>query len=421
MPSHEHFEELAALSVIGELSGEEFTGLQLHLAECEQCSKTAAQFAHIVQEQLPLSAPEHISWRDRLGLLVRRNGVRERFLSRALAEGFRFSPDIECSSSQQRREPAAAGGVPFRYALPVFVVLLVALTLVTLELRKLQSSSTGGVLVSSQLSELLQEKRRLDVDLRNQVRRIADLEAALAEAQRNTDSASKAANAMTRDRNQQAAASQRLEAALQVASARQAELQNQFLERERRMAELGLQLERISNSHAADAVVIASQQRQLEDLKRDLAAQKEVFDREHELLAANRDIRDLMGARNLHIIDVFDTDTAGKNRRAYGRVFYTEGKSLIFYAFDLNGTKMRDAKHSFQAWAGRDGHDAAKSLGIFYADDTNQRRWVLKFDDPTILAQIDSVFVTVEPFGGAQRPSGQKLLYAYLKNTPNHP
>jgi hypothetical protein len=129
-----------------------------------------------------------------------------------------------------------------------------------------------------------------------------------------------------------------------------------------------------------------------------------------------------MGARNLHIIDVFDTDLKGKNRRAFGRVFHTEGKSLIFYAFDLNGSKVQNAKHSFQAWGMRDGQNgSARSLGIFYLDDAGQRRWVLKFEDPRILSQIDSVFVTVEPFGGAEKPSGQKLLYAYLKNPANHP
>jgi len=46
---------------------------------------------------------------------------------------------------------------------------------------------------------------------------------------------------------------------------------------------------------------------------------------------------------------------------------------------------------------------------------------VLKFEEPRILAEIDSVFVTVEPPGGSARPTGHKLLYAYLKANPNHP
>jgi hypothetical protein len=54
-------------------------------------------------------------------------------------------------------------------------------------------------------------------------------------------------------------------------------------------------------------------------------------------------------------------------------------------------------------------------------DNAAMRRWVLKFDDPKVLAQIDSVFVTVEPHGGSNKPSGKQLLFASLRGEPNHP
>jgi hypothetical protein len=38
-----------------------------------------------------------------------------------------------------------------------------------------------------------------------------------------------------------------------------------------------------------------------------------------------------------------------------------------------------------------------------------------------MLAQIDAVFVTVEPNGGSHRPSGKSLLFADLHIDPNHP
>jgi hypothetical protein len=37
------------------------------------------------------------------------------------------------------------------------------------------------------------------------------------------------------------------------------------------------------------------------------------------------------------------------------------------------------------------------------------------------LEDIDAVFVTVEPHGGSQHPSGKQLLFAYLRVSPNHP
>jgi hypothetical protein len=58
---------------------------------------------------------------------------------------------------------------------------------------------------------------------------------------------------------------------------------------------------------------------------------------------------------------------------------------------------------------------------MLYTDDQKQSRWVMKFDDPKVLAQIDSVFVTVESPGGSKKPSGKKMMYAYLLNDPNHP
>ena len=58
----------------------------------------------------------------------------------------------------------------------------------------------------------------------------------------------------------------------------------------------------------------------------------------------------------------------------------------------------------------------AQSLGIFYVDDQTQNRWVMKFEDPRILSEIDSVFVTVEPQGGSAQPTGMQLLTAAFLN-----
>jgi hypothetical protein len=47
---------------------------------------------------------------------------------------------------------------------------------------------------------------------------------------------------------------------------------------------------------------------------------------------------------------------------------------------------------------------------------------VLTFDDPRVLAQINSVFVTVEEEkNGITRPKGKKILFAFLGNKANHP
>ena len=103
-------------------------------------------------------------------------------------------------------------------------------------------------------------------------------------------------------------------------------------------------------SQAQDAVVIAKQESQLVEVEEKLTAARSSMERDKKLLVADRDIRDLMAARNLRIIDVFDVDSKGKTRKPFGRVFFTEGKSLIFYAFDLENNPSATEAAAYQAW-----------------------------------------------------------------------
>jgi len=113
------------------------------------------------------------------------------------------------------------------------------------------------------------------------------------------------------------------------------------------------ELQRTREGRAGDAATVTAQAREVRELSGKLAAQTETLERETTLLAASRDIHDPMGARNLHIVDVLDVDSKGKDKRSFGRIFYTEEKSLIFYAFDLGdrGSVRRNA--SFQVWGAR--------------------------------------------------------------------
>jgi len=134
------------------------------------------------------------------------------------------------------------------------------------------------------------------------------------------------------------------------------------------------------------------------------------------------DARELFGARDLHIVDVFDVDTNGKTRRTYGRVYYVEKKLLIFYAFDLQDKKHNRAAAGFQAWGYREANqNKPESLGLFNLDDAALNRWVLKVNNPHVLQRVDSVYVTLEPPNGSPSPRGRRLLYANLVVPPNHP
>jgi hypothetical protein len=178
------------------------------------------------------------------------------------------------------------------------------------------------------------------------------------------------------------------------------------------------------DENARQAAVLEAKINELTQLVRDRELSLDQRDaevaRDQELLEHDRDIRELMGARDLYMAEIHDVSKAGTDK-TYGRVFYTKGKSLIFYAYDLDAQQgVQNA--SFQAW-GRRGPDKqqALNLGIFYEDNQSKKRWVLKANDPKTLQDIDAVFVTVEPNGGSHHPSGKQLLFAYLRISPNHP
>jgi hypothetical protein len=132
--------------------------------------------------------------------------------------------------------------------------------------------------------------------------------------------------------------------------------------------------------------------------------------------------KDLLGARDLHIVDVFDETPTGNTRKIYGRVYYVNRRYLLFYAFDLQVLKNKHAAAAFQAWGFRDPNSLKpESLGMFYMDDASLNRWALKITNTAVLSRIDTVFVTLEPSGGSSTPNGKKLLFASLTGPPNHP
>ena len=199
------------------------------------------------------------------------------------------------------------------------------------------------------------------------------------------------------------------------------QLQGKNQQDEQQLGQARTQVEKLSKDNDQLTAGLVAQQFRITELSDEVENQKAAVERERQLTAAARDVRELMGARNLHIIDVADLDGQGKSKKSFGRVFYTEGKSLIFYAFDLS-QKGSASQVSFQAWGqGQGASSSVKNLGVFHVDDQLQKRWVLRVDNPELLKSVESLFVTVEPAPGRDKPSGQKLLYAYLGTQANHP
>src|SRR5258708_2543835 len=229
--------------------------------------------------------------------------------------------------------------------------------------------------------------------------------------------------------SQMRAAQEQLESQLRTENAGKEDLLTQRTELTKKLeaAEISSRtlqekLDSLSQQSAQDAGRAKAAEAKVTDLTRLLQDREAALEQQDQLLAHDRDIRELMGARDLYIAEMYDVAVTGETKKPYGRVFYTRGKSLIFYAYDLDQQPDMKKARTFQAW-GRRGPDRqqAINLGVFYEDNASRKRWIMKCDDPKTLAQIDGVFVTVEPNGGSHKPSNKTLLFAYLKANPNHP
>jgi hypothetical protein len=188
------------------------------------------------------------------------------------------------------------------------------------------------------------------------------------------------------------------------------------------IADLRAQNDVLNREKADNLSNLAIQEVRIRQLAQSLQEERENIERERQLLSVSNDVRQLMGARNLHIIDVLDVNGGSGSTKAFGRVFYAEGQSLIFYAFDLPSGRLSPAKYTFHAWGQAEARPQfPRELGVFEVDNHDQRRWVLKMNDSKMLTGIDSVFVTAESLGEAKEPRGKKLLYAYIGGQPNHP
>ena len=212
------------------------------------------------------------------------------------------------------------------------------------------------------------------------------------------------------------------EADVQGLAEQKADLARQLEDAHATSRSIQQKLDLTTNQASQGTARLAALEEKVAELNNAIEDREQEAAHDRELLDHDRDIRELMGARDLYIAEVYDVAKTGKTQKPFGRVFYTKGKSLIFYAYDLDEQPGIKAASTFQAW-GRRGPDRqqAVNLGILYQDNANKKRWVVKSDDPKTLSHIDGVFVTVEPHGGSSHPSGTPLLFTYLRMEPNHP
>jgi anti-sigma factor RsiW len=431
--SHDEFLELCATATTGSLSAEERRTLNAHLAQCESCREIVAQYQAIVDRVIPALAADPVE--EKPGSYAWSQDEAEAQLFARLRESGRFPIQRESGESQLPPEllatpnvRASSGDALWRHMWVQFaaaLLLVAALGMIAYRTgirrglnlapresmltpsRPVSGAATGSATSASErtpapaTSGADKQLAALRIQLGERAAEIERLKTQLSKTQ--TDLTDKEADRL-RLAQQRADLSQQLE----LASANLDSVQQK--------------LNSLTNQGSQDRARRAALDQKVNELTASIGERDQEIARERELLDKDRDIRELMSSRDLYIAEVYDVAKTGDTQKPFGRVFYTSGKSLIFYAYDLDQQPGIERTSTFQAW-GRRGpdRDHAVNLGILYEDNANKKRWVLKSNNPKTLEQIDAVFVTVEPNGGSSHPSGKPLLFAYLRIHPNHP
>lgn len=437
MDSHEEFRELCAAATAGELSEAEQEKLAAHLALCRDCARLKREYeaaagasASALADSLQINS-QTTSTEPAWSL----EDAEQRFFKRLAAED-----QSRLSETSKERQTPAGGRHSYRPSqirwreiwMPFAAAILLAVALGIAAYRSGVKRGTDAALKTAQppresedtlearVSDAGYERSQLQAKLAESSKTIEVLKRQLAEQAKVVDS--------LRENGAGRATSDGKGEGGQKTANGSNEHDAEFVAAQGKLIELQRTVDAAFAQRDENARQAASLEARVNELTQLVRVREQALDQKEaevtksqELLDHDRDIRELMGARELYMADVHDVSGRG-TEKTYGRVFYTKGKSLIFYAFDLDAQRGFQNAKSFQAW-GRRGPDKeqARSLGIFFEDNAGKKRWVLKADDPKTLEDIDAVFVTVEPQGGSHHPSGKQLLFASLRITPNHP
>jgi hypothetical protein len=431
-PQHENFEELAALAAVGELSALELERLRHHLAECSRCRDAYEAFADMASNDLGVAVAARESMEDIGPTDAEQTQAREhleRLRSRLSAD------DSKLPYASESSKRTLTSSVVSKHRIRAAVYGIAAVLLLCVAVAGGTAFWRSAKIVLAERAHARELQSVVD-SLKQQTKddragsSIAVLRS-LEESQRTRDALQRSL-AASQARNEELLAAERAsQEKLAEAIATAEQLRQQLATNDGDTQRLA-KLQEESDAKLHEALVELYQARQANaqvaakgDAAGDanLEANGQPSPETGPLPGSPSEIeaRNLFGARDLHIVDVYDVKGDGKTKRTYGRVYFVEKRLLVFYAFDLQN-RQNHKRAVFQAWGYREANVGKPlNLGLFAVDDSAVSRWVLKVSRADVLSHIDAVFVTVEPPGGSSAPRGKKVLYANLVGPPNHP
>jgi hypothetical protein len=333
MDQHDEFLELCALSTSGELTEEERRKLQAHLAACADCRQALKEFEAAADVGMPLLA-------SKLG-----EPAGEFELPRVTPIGL-VSPSAASSDGEENRSSDLEKRI-FAFAhrqgprarvngsyvwVPFAACVLLSMVLATYTYRAGKRNGHLQVVfevapvrpvadreaLEEQISDIDHERQKLQSQLGERDKAIAELgheidQQSASLAQMKTDQAQLEQSFEADETDKQRGAEERASLAekLDAAQASVLKMQQDLASERQARAEGGTQ----------DASLGA----QIVDLNRQLRDREQAINAQQELLSHDRDIRDLMGARDLYIAEVYDVGRDGETRRHAGESFTQKG------------------------------------------------------------------------------------------------
>lgn len=412
----DYFVELCALSATGTLSPAEWSQLNAHLARCARCRTIKEEYDKILSTTLPAMAANRLQAKDGSSpdpwdIQAAESALFER-IERENIEPDKIARSPE--SSSRSRSPLIGA---------VAAALLLSCSYAAYQAGELRGYHPRPIadLTESVVAVPQAEPTKFSPPVRHQNKQAdPEMVARLTELRNRLQASAKETAVLEEQRQSLTGQLTQRESELKENEGLRADLEQRLSLAQTTAQALQTKLD-ASAAQSLPKPSLEALQQQVTDITGKLDERDRQLAKEEELLEHDHDIRNLMGARDLYIGEIYDVAKSGETQKPFGRVFYTQGKSLAFYAYDLDQQPGVKLASTFQAW-GRRGIDQQHdvSLGIFYQDEQN-KRWVLKSNDSATLSKLDAVFVTVEPHGESSKPTGKPLLFTYLKLPPNHP
>lgn len=374
---HDEFLELCAVSTSGQLSEEDQRRLQEHLVVCSSCREALRQYEAIIRHAIPAMAadetPEDLEAGPRWSEKRAESALFDRIAREEGKPGIEQNGPIEVhrqNSSRRVLSPASAAAwrsVWALYAAGILLFIALGFCAYQVGMRRGTNSEQAAASHPDAQSQISLEEKLSDASHEREVARaqIGQRDTLIADLHRQLQQQSAKMDQMK-------VAQEQSDAALRNADTGRRELVQQRIEAEQKFnaaqftaQALQTKLDSIAQQSSQDAKRSATLEAKVNELTNLLHQRDATVDQDQELLAHDRDIRELMGARDLYVAEVYDVARTGATQKPYGRVFYTKGKSLIFYAYDLD--QQPDVKNAstFQVWGRAVRTGISHSLSVF--------------------------------------------------------